>query len=102
CALTTAFCAAARCAWAGTEVLTAWPFAVALGGATIVTLVIFVTFLTLVTLFVTLFVVLLIVVLLWMFVLFMFVLFTFTLFVTRMPTVTTGGAPVTTAGAVPI
>jgi hypothetical protein len=65
-------------------VFTACPFAVALGGATIVTFVMFVTFLTLVTLFVVL------------------LRTTFTLLVTRIPTETTGGAPVTTAGAVPM
>src|SRR5437588_11149671 len=76
-ACTTAGRAAARCGAAGTEELKVRPFAVAVGGATMVTLVTFVTLVMLV---------------LWMLVTFV---------VTRMPTATTGGALVTTAGAVP-
>src|SRR6266566_1650124 len=75
-AWTTAGRAAARCGAAGTVELKARPLAVAAGGATMVT---FVTLLMLVL------------------VLRMLV----TLVVTRMPTATTGGALVTTAGAVP-
>jgi hypothetical protein len=78
--------AAARCAEAGTEVLTALPLAVALAGATMVTFVTFVTLVTFLT-FVVLMVVLLVVLL--------------TLLVMRMPTEITGGALVITAGAVP-
>src|SRR5438552_336771 len=78
-AWTTAGRAAARCGAAGTVELKARPLAVAAGGATLVTLVTFVTLLMLVL------------------VLRMLV----TLVVTRMPTATTGGALVTTAGAVP-
>ena len=48
--MTTGGKAAARCACAGTELLTACPLAVELAGATTVTLVIFVTLVTLVTL----------------------------------------------------
>src|ERR1700719_191913 len=94
CALTTGGNAAARCACAGTEVFTALPLAVALAGASIVTLVTFLTLVTLVTflMLVVLFVVLLVVLLI-------FVLLP--LLVTRMPTATTGGALVITAGAVP-
>src|SRR5437588_8809860 len=84
-AWTTAGRAAARCGAAGTVELKARPLAVAAGGATMVT---FVTLVTLVT-FVTL---LMLVLVLRMLV---------TLVVTRMPTATTGGALVTTAGAVP-
>src|ERR1700722_15289587 len=86
CTLTTGGSAAARCACAGTDVSTALPLAVALAGATIVTLVTFVTFLMLVTFVVVLriLVVLLLLILI------------------RMPTAMTGGALVTTAGAVPI
>src|ERR1700751_5831704 len=77
--------AGARCSCAGTEVFTACPLAVAPAGATIVTRVTLVTFVTLVTLL-----------------LMTVVLLLFTLFVIRIPTLTTGGALVTTAGAVPI
>src|SRR5213080_2884718 len=81
-AWTTAGRAAARCGAAGTVELKARPLAVAAGGATMVTLVTLVTFVTL----------LMLVLVLRMLV---------TLVVTRMPTATTGGALVTTAGAVP-
>jgi hypothetical protein len=77
--LTTGGNAAARCAEAGTVAFTALPLAVALAGATIVTLVTFVMFVMLV-------------------VLRMFVLLT----LIRMPTAMTGGALITTAGDVPI
>lgn len=80
--------AAASCAWAGTEVLTACPEAVALGGATIVTLVTFVTLFTMVVRLLLIFVV-------------FEMLPLFTLLVMRIPTLTTGGALVTTDGAVP-
>src|SRR5437764_9456230 len=83
-AWTTAGRAAARCGAAGTVELKARPLAVAAGGATMVTLVTLVTFVTLLMLVLVL-------------VLRMLV----TLVVTRMPTATTGGALVTTAGAVP-
>src|SRR5207237_10929866 len=86
-AWTTAGRAAARCGAAGTVELKARPLAVAAGGATMVT---FVTLVTLVT-FVTLLVLVLVLVLRML----------VTLVVTRMPTATTGGALVTTAGAVP-
>ena len=80
CTLTTGGSAAARLARAGTDAFTALPVAVALAGAMIVTLlVMFVTFVMLV------------------------VLLTFVLLMLmRMPTAMTGGALVTTAGAVPI
>src|SRR5437763_12175239 len=81
-AWTTAGRAAARCGAAGTVELKARPLAVAAGGATMVTLVTLVTFVTL----------LMLVLVLRMLV---------TLVVTRMPTATTGGALVTTAGAGP-
>jgi len=81
CVLTTGDRPAARCACAGTDVLTAAPLIVAEAGAMIVTLVTFVTFVMLV--------VLLTVVLP-------------TLALIRIPTAMTGGALVTTAGAVPI
>lgn len=86
---TTAGMAAARCAWAGTDVFTACPEAVALGGATMV------TFVTLVTLFT------MVVRLLLMLVVFL-VFPLFTLLVMRIPTLITGGALVTTDGAVPM
>jgi hypothetical protein len=80
CTLTTGGNAAASWAFAGTDAFTATPVAVALAGATIVTLLVtFVMFVTLV-------------------VLLMFVL----LMLIRMPTAMTGGALVTTAGAVPM
>jgi len=80
-ALTMGVIEAARCACDDTDEFTARPEAVALAGAMMVT---FVTFVTLVT-FVT------------------FRLFTTVLlFVMCMPTLTTGGALVTTAGGVPI
>ena len=82
-ACTTGGSAAARWAWAGTEVLTACPEAVTPAGATMVT---FVTLLTMVVLLLVMLVV---------------VLPEFMLLVMRMPTLTTGGAPVTTEGAVP-
>src|ERR1700721_2950412 len=87
CTLTTGGNAAARCACAGTDASTALPLAVALAGATIVTFVTFVTFLMLVTFVV---------------VLRILVLLTLLLILIRMPTAMTGGALVTTAGAVPI
>src|ERR1700739_312373 len=70
---------AARCGAAGTSVLTARPFFVASGGATMVTLVTRVMLVTFVTLFTVV-----------------------TLLVIRMPGAMTAGALVTTAGAVPI
>jgi len=85
CTLTTGGNAAARCACAGTDAFTALPLAVALAGATIVTLV---TFVMLVTLVVVLRILVLLTLLL--------------LILMRMPTAMTGGALVTTAGAVPI
>src|SRR5205823_8578604 len=81
-AWTTAGRAAARCGAAGRVEWKGRPLAVAAGGATMVTLVTWVTFVTL----------LMLVLVLRMLV---------TLVVTRMPTATTGGALVTTAGAVP-
>src|SRR2546421_584475 len=75
--------AAARCARAGTAFWKGWPLAVAPPGASIVTLVMLVTFVTRVSL----------IVVLW--------LLTSTLPRTRMPTLTTGGALTTTAGGVP-
>ena len=81
-ALTVEGCAAARFARAETCELNALPPAVAPGGATIVTLV---TFVTLV-----------------MFVMFVVRLLIVVFAVMRIPTATTGGAPVTTAGAVPM
>src|ERR1700712_1054338 len=71
-ALTIAGSAADKCAWAGTVPSYALPLAVALAGATMVTLLTFVT------------------------------LFTRVVLCIRMPTFTTGAALVTTAGAVPI
>src|SRR5437660_8658307 len=84
-AWTTAGRAAARCGAAGTVELKARPLAVAAGGATMVTFVTLVTLVTFVTLLVLVLVLRMLV----------------TLVVTRMPTATTGGALVTTAGAVP-
>src|SRR5437763_3286468 len=84
-AWTTAGRAAARCGGAGTVELKARPLAVAAGGATMVTFVTLVTLVTFVTLLVLVLVLRMLV----------------TLVVTRMPTATTGGALVTTAGAVP-
>ena len=85
-ALTTGCIAAANCACAGTDALTAWPLAVAFAGATIVTFVTFVTFVTLATF----------VVLLLMFVELLLAM------LTCMPTLMMGGALVTTAGDVPM
>ena len=88
--MTTGGNAAARWACAGTDAFTALPVAVALAGATTVTLVTFV----ILVMFVTLVVLVVLVVLL--------TLFVVLLMFTRMPTATTGGALVTTAGLIPI
>jgi hypothetical protein len=77
---TTGVCAAARCATAGTVVFTATWVAVALAGASMVTWLIVVLLMVVLLIVVLLMVVLLI----------------------RIPTATTGGAPITTAGGVPI